>query len=63
MMLDIVTKDAVMDTAKAKELLNYKPLTEFGAAVEALTDWVRRFGSKKDYLNNLSEAPWRFIEN
>jgi nucleoside-diphosphate-sugar epimerase len=63
MMFDTITNDSVLDISKAKELLQYKPVTDFNAAIGEITDWVHRFGSKSNYLNNLTEAPWSFIEH
>ena len=50
--------NSVLDISKIKQELNYSPSKNFQNSCAEIVGWVESFGSSKNYLKQLSEAPW-----
>lgn len=50
--------NSVLDISKIRQELNYNPSKNFQNSCTDIVGWVESFGSSKNYLKQLSEAPW-----
>ncbi|MEJ7693043.1 NAD(P)-dependent oxidoreductase [Daejeonella sp.] len=50
--------NSVLDISKIKNELKYQPSKNFHNSCAEIVSWVDSFGSSKNYLKQLSEAPW-----
>lgn len=57
-----LSKNAILDISKIKHDLKYKPSKNFHNSCDEITAWIDSFGSSKNYLKSLDNAPWS-VEN
>jgi nucleoside-diphosphate-sugar epimerase len=60
--LNSLGKNGVLDISRIKHDLNYNPSKNFQNSCKEIVAWIDTFGSSKNYLKNLSNAPWS-VEN
>lgn len=49
---------SILDISRIKKELKYSPTRNFGNSCSEISTWIGSFGTPKNYLNRLNDAPW-----
>ncbi len=57
--LNSLNRNTILDISRIKKELNYAPIKSFNDSYSEIANWIDSFGGSKNYLKQLSDAPWR----
>jgi 2-alkyl-3-oxoalkanoate reductase len=58
MLKEIISNDSVLKIKEAKRIVHYKPAQNFQSALPGVIAWIKKFGNKQNYFDNLQASSW-----